>query len=184
MDNGIILFILEQSFGICALICTVISMQLKKHRPLMIFQTMSEAFIVAQYFTKGAFTGMLLAVVGFVRDIIFTHYGKRRAPFWILLIIYAAMTALTAVSWAGPLSILPYVGSLIYAFTLWYGKVKWIRFGNAIGNSPYLVYTLITGNYALFIMTLLEVFSAAIGFIRIDIIGAKKTKSQRKSRKK
>jgi hypothetical protein len=184
MDNGILLFILEQSFGIFALICTVVSMQLKKHRPLMVFQTLSEAFIVAQYFTKGAFTGMFLAMVSFVRDVIFTHYGKRRAPFWILLVIYAAMTGLTALSWAGPLSILPYVGSLIYAFTLWYGKVKWIRFGNAVGNSPYLVYTLITGNYALFAMTLLEVISAAIGFIRIDIIGEKKTKKRKKSHKK
>ena len=180
MNNDILLFILEQTFGIFALICTVVSMQLKKHRPLMILQTASEAFIVAQYLVKSAFTGAMMASVSFIRDVIFTKYGKKRAPFWILLAIYAAMTVLTIISWAGPLSLLPYCGSLIYAYTLWYGKVKWIRFGNAVGNTPYLFYTFITGNYALFIMTLLEVIAAAIGFINIDIIGAKKKKSSRK----
>jgi hypothetical protein len=184
MDNEVLVFILGQAFGIFALICTVVSMQLKKHRPLMILQTASEAFIVAQYLVKSAVTGALMSSVSFFRDLIFTHYGKKRAPFWILLVIYAIMTGLTILSWSGPLSLLPYVGSIIYAYTIWYGKVKWIRLGNAVGNSPYLVYTFVTGNYALFIMTLLEVIAAAFGFINIDIIGAKKKKSTRKKSKK
>ena len=179
MDNEIVVLILEQSCGTLALICTVISMQLKKKRPLMILQTSSEAFIVAQYLIKGAVTGALMASVSFIRDVIFKKKKKKRAPFWILLVIYAVMTALTAVSWAGPLSLLPYIGSLIYAWTLWYGKVKWIRFGNAAGNSPYLIYTFVTGNWALFVMTLFEVISSIIGFIRIDVIGKKKSKKRR-----
>lgn len=180
MDNEVLVFILGQAFGVFALVCTVVSMQLKKKRPLMILQTASEAFIIAQYFVKGAFTGSFLAIVSFIRDIIFTHYGRRRAPLWILIILYIIMTILTTLSWAGPLSILPYVGSLIYAWSLWYGKVKWIRFGNAVGNSPYLVYTILTGNYALFAMTLFEVLSAAIGFIRIDLLGKKPAKKRKK----
>lgn len=172
------IFILEQAFGILALICTVVSMQLKKKRPLMVLQTASEAFIVAQYFVKGAITGSFMAITSFVRDIVFTKYEKKRAPLWMLIVLYIIMTILTIISWAGPLSILPYVGSLIYAWSLWYGKVKWIRLCNAIGNSPYLIYTLLTGNYALFIMTLLEVISAAVGFIRLDILGARKKKKR------
>ncbi len=179
MDNSVLVIILGETFGSLALIATVVSMQLKKKRPLMILQTLSEAFIVAQYLVKGAFTGSLMAIVSFIRDIIFTKYGKKRAPLWILIVLYIIMTALTALSWAGPLSLLPYVGSLIYAGSLWYGQVKWIRLGNAVGNSPYLIYTLLTGNYALFVMTLFEVVSAAIGFIRIDVLGKKK-----KTRKK
>ena len=182
MESETITFILGQTFGILALICTVVSMQLKKKRPLMILQTASEAFIVAQYLVKGAITGSFMAMVSFVRDVIFTKYDKKRAPLWILLAIYAIMTVLTAISWAGPLSLLPYVGSLIYAWSLWYGQVKWIRLGNAVGNSPYLVYTLLTGNYALFIMTLLEVISSAVGFLRIDVFGKKK-KTAKKSKK-
>ena len=181
MDNEVVVFILGQAFGICALICTVVSMQLKKKKSLMVLQTMSEAFIVAQYLIKNAITGALMASVSFVRDFIFTHHDKKRTPFWVLLLIYLAMTIFTIISWAGPISLVPYVGSLIFAWTLWYGKVKWIRFGNAVGNTPYLIYTFVTGNYALFIMTLLEVISAAIGFIRIDIIG---TKPKKKSKKK
>ena len=180
MDSDVLIFILGQAFGILALICTVVSMQLKKKRPLMILQTASEAFIVAQYLVKGAFTGSFMAMVSFVRDIIFTKYDKKRTPLWVLLIIYVIMTILTIISWAGPLSLLPYVGSLIYAWSLWYGKTKWIRLGNAVGNSPYLIYTILTGNYALFIMTLLEVISSAIGFLRIDIFGKKKKSKKRK----
>ena len=174
MDEAVIAYIVEQAFGIMALVCTVVSMQLKKKRPLMILQTASEAFIVAQYLMKGAITGALMATVSFVRDFIFTKYGKKRAPLWILLVIYAFMTVFTIVSWSGPLSLLPYSGSLVYAWTLWYGKTKWIRLGNAVGNSPYLIYTLVTGNHALFVMTLLEVLSSIIGFLRIDVIGKKK----------
>lgn len=184
MDDPVLIFVLGQAFGVLALICTVVSMQLKKKRPLMLFQTASEAFIVAQYFVKGAITGSFMAIVSFVRDIIFTKYDKKRTPLWILVVLYIIMTMLTIVSWAGPLSALPYVGSLIYAFTLWYGKTKWIRLGNAVGNSPYLIYTLVTGNYALFVMTLLEVISAIAGFIRIDIIDAKKNRSVSKSSRK
>ena len=180
MDNEIIIFILGQAFGILALICTVVSMQLKKKRHLMLLQTASEAFIVAQYLVKGAITGSFMAMVSFVRDIIFTKYDKKRAPLWILLVIYVIMTILTAISWAGPLSLLPYIGSLIYAWTLWYGKTKWIRLGNAIGNTPYLIYTLLTGNYALFIMTLLEVISSAVGFIRLEMPNKKKNAKKRK----
>ncbi len=185
MDNSVFTFVLGQAFGILALICTVTSMQLKKKRPLMILQTASEAFIVAQYLVKGALTGSFMSIVSFVRDIIFTKYGKKRAPLWILLVLYVIMTVLTIVSWAGPLSLLPFVGSIIYAWSLWYGEVKWIRLGNAVGNSPYLIYTILTGNYALFIMTLLEVASAAIGFIRIDVLGkGKSAKSAKSVRKK
>lgn len=180
MDNPLLIFILEQAFGILALICTVVSMQLKKKRPLMVLQTASEAFIVAQYFVKGAITGSFMAITSFVRDIVFTKYEKKRAPLWMLIVLYIIMTILTIISWAGPLSILPYVGSLIYAWSLWYGKVKWIRLCNAIGNSPYLIYTLLTGNYALFIMTLLEVISAAVGFIRLDVLGTRKKKRGKK----
>ncbi len=180
MDNELVIFILGQAFGILALICTVVSMQLKKKRQLMILQTASEAFIVAQYLVKGAVTGSFMAIVSFVRDIIFTKHDKKRTPFWVLLVIYAIMTILTAISWAGPLSILPYAGSLIYAWSLWYGDVKWIRLGNGIGNSPYLIYTILTGNYALFAMTLFEVLSAFIGFFRIDVFGKKKSSKKRK----
>lgn len=176
MDSVVLTFILEQAFGFLALISTVVSMQLKKKRSLMVLQTVSEAFIVLQYFVKGAFTGSFMAITSFVRDIVFTRYNKKRAPLWMLIVLYAVMTVLTAISWAGPLSILPFIGSLIYAYTLWYGKVKWIRFGNAVGNSPYLIYTILTGNYVLFVMTLFEVVSAAIGFIRFDIIGVGKKK--------
>ena len=171
MDNEVFIFILGQTFGIFALICTVVSMQLKKKRQLMILQTASEAFIIAQYFVKGAFTGSLMAIVSFVRDLIFTKHDKHRTPVWVLIIIYAVMTILTIISWAGPLSLLPYVGSLIYAWALWYGDVKWIRAGNALGNTPYLIYTVLTGNYALFVMTLLEVISSIVGFFRLDVFG-------------
>ena len=185
MDNTIVVFILGQAFGILALICTIISMQLKKKRSLMILQTASEAFIVAQYWVKGAFTGSFMAVVSFVRDVIFTKYDKKRAPLWILIAIYIVMTILTIISWAGPISILPYAGSLVYAWSLWYGEVKWIRLGNAVGNTPYMVYTIMTGNYALFIMTLLEVASSIIGFVRIDVLGKKKSKrTVKRDRKK
>lgn len=174
MDNPVFVFILGQTFGIFALICTVVSMQLKKKRPLMVFQTASEAFIVAQYLVKNAVTGALMSTVSFVRDVIFTKYNKKRAPLWILIVLYIIMTVLTIFSWAGPLSILPYTGSLIYAWSLWYGKTKWIRLGNAVGNSPYLVYTILTGNHVLFAMTLFEVISAIVGFVRIDVLGKKK----------
>ena len=183
MDESLLMFVLGQAFGILALVCTVVSMQLKKKRPLMIFQTASEAFIVAQYLVKGAATGSLMAAISFVRNFVITKwYNRKRAPLWFLLILYAVMTVLTIVSWAGPLSLLPYVGSLIYAWSLWYGKVKWIRLGNAVGNSPYLIYTILTGNYALFLMTLVEVVSATIGFIRFDVLGKKKkTRVSRRS---
>ena len=52
--------------------------------------------------------------------------------------------------------------------------------GNAVGNTPYLVYTILTGNYVLFVMTLFEVLSAAIGFIRIDLLGKKTAKKRKK----
>ena len=180
MDNEPLIFILGQAFGIFALICTVISMQLKEKKPLMVLQTASEAFVVAQYLVKGAITGSLQAIVSFVRDLIFTNHHNHRTTLWVLLVIYAIMTVFTIISWTGPLSVLPYVGSLIYAWSLWYGKVKWIRLGNAVGNSPYLIYTLLTDNYALFIMTLLEVISSAIGFIRLEVLNNKKKKSKKK----
>ena len=183
MEN-IFTFILEQAFGICALVSTSISMQLKKKRSLMILQTTSEAFIVAQYFVKGAITGSYMAIVSFIRDIIFTKYDKKRAPIWILLAIYTVMTVLTILSWSGPLSLLPFVGSLFYAWSLWYGKVKWICFGNAVGNTPYILYTILTGNYVLCIMTVIEVISAWIGFFRPDkkaLKSPKKVKSPKKS---
>lgn len=182
MDNPIFIFLLGQTFGIIALICTVISMQLAKKRPLMVLQTLSEVFIVLQYWVKGAITGSLLSIVSFIRNVIFTRYDKRRAPVFVLLTIYAIMILLTVFSWAGPLSLLPLSGSIIYAFFLWYGKVEWIRFGNAVGNTPYLIYTILTGNHALFIMTAIEIASAWIGFFRF--LKKPSTNRKKSSRKK
>jgi len=173
MTTALITFFLGQLFGIFALICTTWSMQLKNKKKLMILQTASEAFIVAQYLVKGAFTGSLMAVTSFVRDLIFTRHHTKRTPIWVLLALFVVMTIFTLLTWVGPLSALPYVGSLIYATALWWGEVKWIRLGNAAGNTPYLFYTWLTGNYALFIMTLIEVVAAVVGFYRVDVRGGK-----------
>lgn len=69
--------IITQLIGGIGVLASVISFQCKKHNKILLFRTLNEAFFALQYFLLGAYTGMVMNIIGCVRNIIFSKQVER-----------------------------------------------------------------------------------------------------------
>ena len=63
-----------QITGIAAMIFSVFSFQMNKHKQIMIMQILATSLFGLQYFLLGAYTGMAVDIIAIIRGIVF--YNK------------------------------------------------------------------------------------------------------------
>lgn len=78
--------IFVQGLGFIGILFMTISVQFNTHGKIMIFKTLGTLMFVIQYFFLGAYTGMILDLIGIIRNVIFAENvkkGKDNKP-WII----------------------------------------------------------------------------------------------------
>ena len=174
--------VIIQLIGGAGVLASIISFQCKKHRAILSFRTLCETFFAIQYLLLGAYTGMVVNLVGCVRNLVFTKQisqGKKtRATILLFSILFVVFGLFF---WEGPKSILIIVAKVLS--TLAYGnKNTTITRGTVfVTSSCWLIY-----NYSVFSIAgvLCEAFtliSLIIGIIRFDLIPVVMKKKQKKS---
>ena len=60
-----------QFLGYVAIACNLISVQFNKYGKIILFKTLGSLLFALQYFLLGAYTGMVMDLIGSARNIIF-----------------------------------------------------------------------------------------------------------------
>jgi hypothetical protein len=152
---------------IAALSGLVIFISVKRTR-ILILKIMSDSLFVLHQLCLGMFSGAMLSGIAVARSSVFYHRGQRKwadNPLWLVLFI--ALTLISPVlTWAGPISLLPTVGSVVCVFS-YYVKSTWIlRILSFIGEGLWLLYGLLGGSIQLMLFGIVALISLTVGMIR------------------
>lgn len=166
--------IISQGLGLVGAFFNISSFQLKKNNKLILFQFLGSSCFFFNYLLLGAFTGCFMNGAGVVRGLVFLQGEKlRKMP--VLVIMNLALVAGTALTWEGPLSLLPLVGMLIMTTTMYINDGKLIRMAQLFVASPcWLVYNAVSGTIGGTVCEIFIIVSTTVSFIRYGINGFEK----------
>ena len=168
--------ILIQIIGIVAMICSVSSFQLNKHKHIMLVQILATALFGLQYFLLGAYTGLALDIAGVLRDIVYYNKDKKWASsnwwtvFWVLVMLVVGI--FTYQNW---ISLLMTAAMMLNTVSFSFTKPKLVRTTILISSPLLLVYNILTGSIGGVINELFTEISSVVGIIRYDIKKKDKT---------
>lgn len=116
-------------FSILASIALIISICIKDRKKSLFVQSTNCLFEAIYGFLISAYTGAVLSLVNVIRTFIFMHSEKINKKIYILiLIIFESIIIANCIyTWAGLISILPTIGSIIRTYCLWQSNMKLVR---------------------------------------------------------
>ena len=153
-------------FSVLAFFALFISFCIRDRKKSLCVQSLNCLFEAIYDFIIEAYTGAVLGIVTMIRSIIFINKSKFSKKLYLifLIIFQCAILVFCYFSWAGWISLLPTIASLIRTHCLWQTKMKWVRLSGiaaAILFGAYYVYYrswfMVMGYVLLFIICIIEI---------------------------
>ncbi len=163
-------FWLIQLIGIAALALTGIAYQGKTRHAILSGQLIGALFFGVHFLLLGAYTGALMNLIIALRNFVFEekdHRSWANHAVWPPLFM-ALAAAVLALTWQGPISLLPVIATIIATYALWSGKPAFIRELLLFATLLWMPYTLAVGSYAGTITQIVMVISLLFGIARRD----------------
>ena len=148
-----------------------IYLQKTRARVLMV-KLICDSLTILQLFLLEAYSGMLVVIICIVRGIIFynsVNHEWARKKFWVPMFVLISLGT-SAISWSGPISLLPSVGTALAIIGFGSESPTATRLFNIPGNGLWGIYHLSVGSLGGFGGSVVAITSAIIGFIKFDII--------------
>ena len=116
-------------FSILALLAVCISICIKDRKKSLYVQSLNCFFEAIYDFLISAFTGAILSIINLIRTFIFINKNKfSKSVYLIILFIFEGIIMINCYfSWAGWVSLLPTIGSMIRSYCLWQSNMKLVR---------------------------------------------------------
>ena len=129
-------------FSILAAMALIISICIKNRKKSLFVQSLNCLFESIYAFTINAYTGAVLSLVNFRRTFIFMQSEKiNRKIYLMLLILFESVILVNCIhTWAGFISILPTIGSIIRTYCLWQSNMKLVRISGITTGITYGLY--------------------------------------------
>ena len=154
-------------FSILAFVALIISICIKERKKSLSIQSLNCLFEAIYDFIISAYTGAVLSIINFIRTFLFISKEKfSKIIYIILLFLFEAVIITNCIlTWGGPISLLPTIGSMIRTYCLWQSNMKLVRLSGITTGILYGLYyvyyqswfmvlgdliLLITGIYALY----------------------------------
>ncbi len=183
--------VLIQIIGFVGIALNILSVQFNTHWKIMLFKTLGSMTFVIQYILLGAWVGMVMDLIGSIRNIIFTLNVKngKSNKWWIVffsLITFVAGVTTIAMTWdksigyasnwsnnantvliiAVSISIISIVAKLLTTIAYGFKNPHIIRMVNLPSNACWVVYNLVAFSIAGVINDLMCLGSIVIAEIR------------------
>ena len=158
-------------FSILAFATLVLSICIKNREKSLNVQALSCLFEAIYAYTIQAFTGAFLNIINFIRSSIFKQSEKINNKVYMALLIFFEGIIITncVFTWAGLISLLPTIGSIIRTYCLWQTDMKLVRISGATTGIFYGLYYLYYGNLfivsgyiILLIVSIINIYEADI----------------------
>lgn len=162
--------IIIQLLGVCAMISWVSSIQLNKKEQILELQIIASIFYAVHYGLLDAMSAVGVTLVSIVRllTIYIIEKKGKEVPVYVLVIFMLLLVVVGIFTYAGPISLLPIVITMIYTYATWQKNTKVIRLGFFCAGWLWIIYNFSVGSYVLMIGNALEVISSTVSFIRFD----------------
>ena len=117
-------------FSVLAFIAVIVSVCIKDRKKSLSVQSLNCIFEAVYDFIISAFTSAVLSIINFIRTFLFINKDRfsKKAYILILLLFELLIVINCACTWAGVISLLPTIGSMIRAYCLWLSNMKYVRF--------------------------------------------------------
>ena len=137
-------------------------------RKVFFFKTTSDVLWAAHYCLLGEFTGGIICSLCVVRNVIFSQKPRWKWVSHPIVPIVACVIFMTgtALSWAGPKSLLPLTGTCLAVLGFWCTDVRNIRKFNFPGTLLWLIYAILAGSVSSIICNVVTLISITIAEIR------------------
>lgn len=148
-------FWLSQLFGIEALLLLLISYRKKNTNQILIFQTISALCYMIQYFLLGAFSGLLICSIEFIRDILYYKTNKDNFIYLLTIPFYILIGVFT---FKNVFNLLPILASIIDGYALTKNK-KIIVISSIVSYLIWLIYDFIYNSYSGMLTSIIVIIS-------------------------
>ena len=172
--------VLLQAIGFIAVMFFIISYQMKSNRVLFLFQLIGCLIFCLQFTLMGAYTGALSLLVNILRN---TLLLKAEKWAWVrsnitLAAIIALLILITACTWAGWISLLPFFSVAITSIGYWTNDPKEIRYSQLVGSPCTLIYDCLIHSWGGAISETVTIISIIVSIKRFGWAGSGKENSK------
>jgi hypothetical protein len=165
--------LIVQLIGFVALGVAVLVYQFNTRKQILIILSLASLLFSIQFFLLGAYSGAVLNLINVARNYCFQKYRYRKRSAIILWGFIGIFSVATALTWQGPLSLLPAIGMISGAFANWQLKAKHIRLLSLVSPPAWFIYALAVHSYAAMLGEVLILTSILVGMYRLDRKGEK-----------
>lgn len=155
---------IAQVFGVVAVAVSCVIFLGRKRKTILLSKFTADVLWFWHYFLIGAFSGAALNILALFRESIFMNKGKKWASskFWLFLIL--SLTILSCIlTWEGPISLLPMIGSCSAVVSFWCTKPINIRLLAIPAQVLWLIYGTIHFSLPSFICNTMALVTICIG---------------------
>lgn len=154
-------------FSILAFVALFVSICIKDRKKSLYVQSLNCFFEAVYDFIISAFTGAILSIINLIRTFMFINKEKfSKFIYLIILLFFEGIIIINCYfSWAGWISLLPTIGSMIRTYCLWQSDMKLVRIsGITTGifyGSYYIYYKswfMVLGDLILLLIGIYEVY--------------------------
>lgn len=166
-----------QAIGFIPSLISILSIQLKNRKKILVMQLIAGFMWVTHYYLLGAYTAVLTNSIGIFRSMI-SYFNDRKwasGIYWLFIII-ALSAGASALTWAGPVSLLPSISLICTATGFWVHDLRITRLLMVVQSPCLLVYDIATGSWGCAIIESVAFLSFILAIVRLDIIPAVKEK--------
>ena len=117
-------------FSVLAFLALFVSICIKDRKKSLYVQSLNCFFESVYDFIISAYTGAILSIITFIRTILFINKDRFGKTIYLtfLLVFEGIIITNCYYSWAGWISLLPTIGSIIRTYCLWQSDMKLVRF--------------------------------------------------------
>lgn len=151
----------------------------KKRKQILFAKLVCDSMNAVQQAMIGALTGSAINVVAIFREIVFYYRDQKKwasSILWLFAFM-AFMAIVPLLTWQGPVSLLPAIGSALAVLAFYCRNPKHTRIVGVFAQSFWLVYVIVIPNYGAILSNVIQIVAAVAGLIR-DYIEERKTKKQ------
>ena len=163
-------FIIAQIFGILGIIASVLSMQFKKRKHILIALFLLSLFSALNFLFLGNMTSSYICFFAIIEMIINLLFEKKNKdiPKYVVGIYIIVNIALGMITYKSIIDILPIACAIIYCGTIITKNESNIRKLMLTNQSIWLVFDIIVKAYTFSVSNILTIISTIIGMYRYD----------------
>ena len=157
-----------QGIGFVGVALFFISYQIKSNRMLFLCQISGCIVFCIQFFIMGAYTGAMSLIINIIRNVLVLKsdvwtWAKSKVTLYAILLL---LTLLTAFTWAGWISLLPFISVALTTIGYWTRNAQKIRLFQLIGAPCTLTYDLIIRSWGGAMCESIAILSVLISIYR------------------